>query len=635
MKLTITFFILITFVGFAQNTNSNTIEQSRIDYLISEQQKISQERKTRILNFKKRKNNKNDHRKINDVIDNIPIYIENHNTKAATATRTNYLQPGGDLNLNLQGENMFIGIWELGGIAKIDHVEFLNIENKLIKSDKEENDPDSHATHVTGTILATGIRTDARGMAPLASAYLYGVNDDSDEALTLGQEKSILVSNHSYGVPISNIDNFLWLPGKYNTDAREWDLITNILPFYLPVFSAGNDGDVEFNDGILSGYGKLTGEKNAKNTLVIGSANNQRINFDDEGELTRSLFGGNPNIVSSFSSQGPTDDLRIKPDLLGMGQTVLSSSMTEDDEGNFTDTYETKQGTSMAAPNVAGTILLLQELYFNLNSRYMKASSVKSLLCTTASDVGAVGPDIINGWGLVNAKKAGEIILNNNLIFEKILTTNESSFKLKFENPVEQELSIGIVWNDPAGISESGNINNTESRLVNNLDIKLEKSSGEIFHPWMLNKDDLLGSAIKGINNRDNVEIINVKPLQVGNYEITVDFQGSLLNDNQTFSLVISNPNIISLSNETFNPKSISFWPNPVKNNLNITSSEIKFSGDAKVSIYDITGREILSLSDFNNPNALNIDVSTLSNGVYIVNLTDGQHSIQSRIIKE
>jgi hypothetical protein len=48
-----------------------------------------------------------------------------------------------------------------------------------------------------------------------------------------------------------------------------------------------------------------------------------------------------------------------------------------------------------------------------------------------------------------------------------------------------------------------------------------------------------------------------------------------------------------------------------------------------------MTGREILSLSDFNNPNALNIDVSTLSNGVYIVNLTDGQHSIQSRIIKE
>jgi hypothetical protein len=80
---------------------------------------------------------------------------------------------------------------------------------------------------------------------------------------------------------------------------------------------------------------------------------------------------------------------------------------------------------------------------------------------------------------------------------------------------------------------------------------------------------------------------------------------------------------------------SISFWPNPVNNNLNITAKDFGFSNDVSVSIYDMMGKEILKVSDFNDPNALSVDVSSLSNGVYIVNLTDGQQTINKRIIKE
>jgi hypothetical protein len=90
-----------------------------------------------------------------------------------------------------------------------------------------------------------------------------------------------------------------------------------------------------------------------------------------------------------------------------------------------------------------------------------------------------------------------------------------------------------------------------------------------------------------------------------------------------------------NLSNTKFESNSISFWPNPVDNNLNITAKDFGFSNDVSVSIYDIMGREILRVSDFNNPNALSVDVSSLSNGVYIVNLTDGQQTINKRIIKE
>ena len=576
-----------------------------------------------------------------DVIDGFPIYVESHNIKAAEGSRTNFIQPNGQLGLNLEGENMFIGVWEVDGIAKPDHVEFQNIPNKIILSDNETR-PERHATHVTGTLVATGIRESAKGMAPKAKAYLYGLNEtegDADflEAQELAASQTLLVSNHSYGVPISNIGSETWLPGKYTDNARVWDQAANSLPYYLPVFSAGNDGNVEYDGGLEDGYDKLIGEKNSKNTLVVGSAKYSEIELDDEGNLVRPNFGS-LNIISGFSSQGPTDDLRIKPDILGIGEALFSTSVTKDSIGNFIDSYETLQGTSMAAPNVSGTILLLQELHNNLCSEFMTAASMKALLCSTATDVGSDGPDISNGWGLINAKKAAEVIMNNgqnSLIYQGEVTQENPFFEFDVTYENAEDIILGLVWNDPAGPAESGNINNPESRLIHNLDLKLTSQSGFEYLPWMLDENDLLGDAIKGINNRDNVEIINIENLSNGTYKVRVEYQGNLRDGSQDFSLVLNKYSNISLSSNDFTENSITFWPNPVKDNLNISSKDIGFSNDVRVSIYDMLGREILSVSDFNNPNALNLDVSSLSNGVYIVNLTDGQHSIQSRIIKE
>jgi len=127
MKILIFSFLIFSYTGFTQEYN-NEIVQNKFENLLARQKKISKARKYRIKKFQSKNNSK----KIYDAINGEVIYLENFNTEAARGTRTNYIQPNGGLNLDLEGENISIGIWEVDGIAKYDHVEFLNIDNKVI-----------------------------------------------------------------------------------------------------------------------------------------------------------------------------------------------------------------------------------------------------------------------------------------------------------------------------------------------------------------------------------------------------------------------------------------------------------------------------------------------------------------------
>src|SRR5690606_2504799 len=60
---------------------------------------------------------------IYDIIDGKPIYRGTDNLDAALATKTTHLQPGGSLNLNLDGSGMTVGVWD-GGPAQAAHTEF-------------------------------------------------------------------------------------------------------------------------------------------------------------------------------------------------------------------------------------------------------------------------------------------------------------------------------------------------------------------------------------------------------------------------------------------------------------------------------------------------------------------------------
>ena len=140
----------------------------------------------------------------------------------------------------------------------------------------------------------------------------------------------------------------------------------------------------------------------------------------------------------------------------GDGVNLYSSSSASD------ASYSSKTGTSMAAPNVAGTLLLLQQYYNELNGNFMKASTLKGLACHTADDASPTGPDAVYGWGLLNAKAAAETILENHHLYcypriseGKIKSNFNNHPKIhKIEAPII-ELSASLIRN---GIKNKKNV---------------------------------------------------------------------------------------------------------------------------------------------------------------------------------
>ena len=467
--------------------------------------------------------------------DGFPIYYSTENVNAARSTRTNYLNTGGALGLTLDGQNMVARVWD-GGTVRRSHRGFETGRVTTV-DDVSGTTFGDHPTHVTGTIIANRWSVGSgsiKGMASQATARTFNWTNDESEALSevaLG----MLLSNHSYGVPVGSGTSTLpaWYIGSYVEDSRAWDEIAYISPYYLPVYSAGNDGGNNNNaTPIAPGFDKLVGNKVAKNVLTVANAEDATINAD--GTL-------NSVIINSSSSQGPTDDRRIKPDIAGNGTGVNSVvSSTDTATGSMS-------GTSMAAPNVTGTLLLLQQHYKNLTNSFMRSATLKGLACHTADDAGVVGPDPKFGWGLLNAKKAAETISNNGLsawVSEERLNQGQTfTMTVASTGGANNPLMASITWTDVPGEANNGQRltpNDTFRALVNDLDIRITKD-GSTYYPWRLDVASPTSPAIRnGDNNVDNVEVIKIDAPAAGNYVITVTHKGNLVNGGQNYSLVVT-----------------------------------------------------------------------------------------------
>lgn len=450
------------------------------------------------------------------------IYYRTFNVAAAKSTRANHLNIGGSTGYNLDGQNMTAHIWD-GGLARATHQEYDGPGgNDRFTIGDGTTALHYHSAHVTGTIIASGVVANAKGMAPQARAIGYEWNSDLAEA-TSAAANGMLISNHSYGFGSQNVPDYYF--GAYITDSRDWDNLLYNAPYYLMVVAAGNDGATNYNSLPLNPsypqYDKLTGHATSKNNMVV--ANAQDANIDNAGNLISVA-------INSSSSQGPTDDLRIKPDITGNGTAVYSTYETSN------TAYGSITGTSMASPNVAGTLLLLQQHANNVKGSFMRAATLKGLAMHTADDAGIVGPDAIFGWGLLNAKRAAEAISQNGnqSIINELTLMPGQTYTLTVDADGINSLIASISWTDPAGTATTAT-NSGIARLVNDLDLRVSKS-GVNSLPWILTG---VNTNARGDNTKDPYERVDIANAS-GSYTVTVTHKGTLAGGSQNYSLIIT-----------------------------------------------------------------------------------------------
>nr|MBC7612037.1 S8 family peptidase [Pseudopedobacter sp.] len=503
-----------------------------------------------------------------------PIYLTTfNNTTAAATTRTNSMYQGGSLGLSLNGSssNLIgkVGIWDGGSILK-EHQEFTG--GRIVQKDSPSSSSE-HSTHVAGTMMATGIYPVARGMAwGLQKLTAYDFNSDLSE-MTTEASAGMLISNHSYGYIAGwnyNTDTtparWEWygLPtatedykfGFYDETTKSWDVICYNAPYYLPVKSAGNNRSENGPAVGTEYYGYTNATSTA--TFINKGARPSGISSNDSYDII-STTGTAKNILSvgaiyglpfgasetsqiqiaPFSSWGPTDDGRIKPDIVTDGINLTSTSNTD------TKGYAVLSGTSMSSPNVSGSLVLLQEYYSKLNGgAFMRSATLKGLAIETADEAGVSnGPDYIFGWGLLNTERAATLIKLNgtkSLISERTLAQGEI-YNLSVITSGYGPLKVTICWTDPEGTPPaSGTLNSRVPLLVNDLDLRLIKGNTNFF-PWKLDPNNPSLAATQADNVVDNVEQIaipNSVPGQV--YTIRVSHKGTLTKGPQNYSIIAS-----------------------------------------------------------------------------------------------
>ena len=570
-----------------------------------------------------------------------PIYYITCNADAAMSTGASILHGSPYL---LDGDGLTVGIWDAGWV-RFMHQEFDNDRVTVIDSDTAMDCNsifDDHATHVAGTIGASGDPCDAaKGMAPAVNIDSYDWNGDVSEmdsvaADVVGDDDKIYLSNHSYGViagwefgsfktipgdlngddkvnfedfaifaqfwfedeqsldiaPLPNGDGIVgfldlvvlvehWLEtivtaegpywfgvwgecedrnfGRYGSYAANWDSVCYSAPYYLPFKAAGNDrDDMAPSDGTDFWY---LDPNNGEWRLKPYDGENDPCDddWDDSGYDTIPIVGTAKNIMTvgavdddndmtDFSGWGPTDDGRIKPDIVANGFELYSPIGVNDVN------YATYSGTGMASACAAGSATLLVEYYNELfPGEAMWASTLKGLIIHTATDLGNPGPDYMYGWGLMDVNDGANYIKedfedpNKEKIIEGVLTTGTSNtYTFTFDGG--RPIWATLCWTDPPA-EAIDELDSNSPRLVNDLDLRIiidPNDPNTFYYPYILDPKNPDEPAITGYNRLDNVEQVYIESPIAATYTVEISHSGTLTKCLQYYSLILSEPRPIT-----------------------------------------------------------------------------------------
>lgn len=412
-------------------------------------------------------------------IEAVPPPQEPLNDRSEAATRASVLTSALPGQRQLNGDGVVIGIGDSGNL-----LEHIDVGTRLLSYDQEVTY--WHGVHVAGTAAGGGIMNEKyKGYAPKASIVKRASSEIWKQASTLVRDFGMVVTNNSYGGSVC--PDF----GSYSFDSYILDRQASELPNLQHVFAAGNSGLEAPCEGFIAGFGNIIGGSiSAKNVISTGRT-------------------GANGLISVSSSKGPTQDGRIKPEIIAPGTLIVSTL-----PGN---TYQGASGTSMAAPAVTGGLALLYQRYRQLNGgNNPKNMLMKALLCNGATDKGLAGPDFTYGFGVMNLLRS-VLMLEKGQYFNGTLTNQA---KNGYEIPVPSNtalVKITLYWNDVAPAMLTA-----KKSLVNDLDLKVVRPGNTEILPSFPRANKPLEAATAGVDTVNNIEQIVLDSPAAGTYVVNV-----------------------------------------------------------------------------------------------------------------
>ena len=403
------------------------------------------------------------------------------NLVGVTNHRSNTLATAYSSGLHYTGEGITVMLQDNSRLD--DHIDYTG---RFTNSNTAFNSGD-HGEHCGGIIAGAGnLDPTARGMAYGAEVLVYGPGNNNFSAVpALYANDNLRITSKSYSNGVN---------AGYTSLASDLDEQIRTMPELSHVFSAGNSNGLG-NTAAGSQWFNITGgHKIGKNVVAVGN-------------LT--LTDG----IANSSSRGPSEDGRIKPDICAVGSNVYS---TVDP-----NSYDNKTGTSMSCPGVAGVFAQLYEGYKDLNGgNNPEGALIKAVALNTAEDLGNPGPDFIFGWGRINARRAFNLISNNQYFTDEISQGGSASHTVTVPAGTAQ-MRVMVYWTDYEATP------NASQALVNDINMTVLDPSGATTNPWILDNTpsaSLLNlDAVQGVDNINNVEQVTIDMPQAGTYTINLD----------------------------------------------------------------------------------------------------------------